>query len=88
MSITVAKQVDVRSNLKKFFDMACDGVIIMIPRKENKNIAILSEKEYQELEKIRKNAQYLKMLDESDKQLKSGKTVTKTMSELETMANE
>ena len=88
MSITVVKQVDVRSNMKKYFDMVSDGVTVIIPRKENKNIVLISEKEYQALEKAVRNSEYLKMLDESDKQLREGRTVVRTMEELEKMENE
>ena len=86
MDVTVAKQVDVRANIKKYFDMACDGRAVMIPRKANRNVVILSEKEYHELQKAKRNAEYLAKLDRSDKQLRSGKVVEKTMEELEAMA--
>ena len=49
MEITIARQVDVRSNIKKFFDMAYEGEALLVPRKENKNVVIISEKEYKEL---------------------------------------
>ena len=48
----------------------------------------LSEKEYNELEKARRNLEYLTMLDESDRQLREGRIVEKTMAELEAMAEE
>ena len=68
--------------------MVSDGVTVIIPRKENKNIVLISEKEYQALEKAVRNSEYLKMLDESDKQLREGRTVVRTMEELEKMENE
>ena len=86
MDVTVAKQVDVRANLKKYFDMACDGRAVMIPRKANRNVVILSEDEYHELQKAKRNAEYLAKLVRADEQLKSGKVVVKTMEELEAMA--
>ena len=85
MDVTVAKQVDVRANIKKYFDMACDGRAVMIPRKANRNVVILSEEEYHELQKAKRNAEYLAKLDRADKQLRSGKVVEKTMEELEAM---
>ena len=48
--MTIAKQMDFRSNLKKYFDMAFSGEPVIIPRKENRNVVILSEKEYKALE--------------------------------------
>lgn len=86
MEITIARQVDVRSNIKKFFDMAYEGEALLVPRKENKNVVIISEKEYKELERIRRNVEYMSMLVESDRQKQSGKVVVKTMEELEQMA--
>ena len=86
MDVTVAKQVDVRANIKKYFDMACDGRAVMIPRKANRNVVILSEEEYHELQKAKRNAEYLAKLERADKQLRSGKVVEKTMEELEAMA--
>ena len=86
--MTIAKQMDIRANIKKYFDMAFDGEPIIVPRKENRNVVIMSESEYKELDKLRRNAEYLKMLDESDRQMREGKVIVKTMAELEAMAEE
>ena len=86
--MTVAKQIDIRANIKKYFDMAFNGEPVIVPRKENKNVVILSEKDYKELEKARNNAAYLQMLNKSDEELRQGKVVVKTMEELEAMAAE
>ena len=86
MNITVAKQADIRANMKKYFDLAYEGETIIVPRKENRNIVILSEMEYKRMDKARRNAEYLTMLEESDQELKAGKVVIKTMAELEAMA--
>lgn len=48
--MTVAKQVDIRANIKKYFDMAFNGEPVIVPRKENKNVVIVSEKDYKEFE--------------------------------------
>ncbi len=47
--MTIAKQMDIRANIKKYFDQAYEGDIIIVPRKENKNIVIISEDEYNRL---------------------------------------
>ena len=86
MNITVAKQADIRANMKKYFDLAYEGETIIVPRKENRNIVILSETEYKRMDKARRNAEYLTMLEESDQELKACKVVIKTMAELEAMA--
>ena len=47
--MTIVKQMELRSNIKKYFDLAFGGEAVFVPRKENKNVVILSEKEYKEL---------------------------------------
>ena len=86
--MTVAKQIDIRANIKKYFDMAFNGEPVIVPRKENKNVVIISEKDYKELEKARNNVSYLARLDLADEQIRLGKVVVKTMEELEAMAAE
>lgn len=83
--VTVAKQVEVRANLKKYFDLAYDGTVVIVPRKENKNVVLLSEREYQELERARRNVEYLRKLEVSDQQIELGEIVSKTFDELEEM---
>ena len=86
--MTIAKQIDFRSNLKKYFDMAFSGEPVIIPRKDNRNVVILSEKEYKAMEKARNNEAYLKKLELAEQQLKEGKVIEKTMDELLAMENE
>lgn len=76
------KQMDVRANIKKYFDMAFSGEPVIVSRKENKNVVIISESEYNELEKAKKNVEYLAKLNRADEQIKNGQVVTKTMDEL------
>ena len=40
------RQMDIRANLKKYFDLAFDGEPIIVSRKQNKNVVVISEKEY------------------------------------------
>lgn len=86
--MTIAKQVDLRANIKKFFDLACSGEPVIVPRKQNKNVVIISEADFNAMEKARRNAAYLAKLDRADEQIRTGKIVVKTMEELETMAAE
>ena len=88
MSNVIARQMDVRANIKKYFDMAYEGDAIIVPRKANKNVVIISEQLFWELEKNRRNAEYLAKLDRADEQIRQGKVVVKTMEELEAMAEE
>lgn len=86
--MTIVKQMDLRSNIKKYLDLVFGGETVVVPRKENKNVVILSEREYKELEKARNNMAYLAKLDLADEQIRQGKVVVKTMEELEAMAAE
>lgn len=83
-----AKPIDVRAKLKDYMDMAFNGEPVIVSRKGNKNVVIVSEQEYNELQKVKRNAEYLEKLDKSLEQLKHGEVVVKSMEELERMADE
>ena len=57
-------------------------------RKGEKNIVIMSLDKYNAFMKALRNAEYLDKIDKSIEQIEKGKVVTKTMDELEEMANE
>ena len=78
-----AKQIDIRANIKKYFDLAFSGEPVIVSRKENKNVVIISEAEYNSLQKAKKNAEYLEHLDRSFEQLNHGDVIVKSMDELE-----
>ena len=82
------KQMDVRANIKKYFDMAFNGEPVIVSRKENKNVVIISETEYNELSKAKRNAEYLAKLDKSLKQFEEGKTISFSMEELREMESD
>jgi antitoxin YefM len=72
-----------RNNLKDYCDTVTDGCeTVIVTRKNEKNVVLISIEEYNTLVKARKNAEYLAMLDRSMAQLESGNIVTKTMNEL------
>ena len=79
------KQVDIRANIKKYFDLAFDGEPIIVSRKDNKNVVVISEKEYNDLQKAKRNAEYLTKIDKSMEQLRQGKTISFSIEELEEM---
>lgn len=80
-----AKQMDIRANIKKYFDMAFNGEPVIVSRKENKNVVIISEAEYNELSKAKKNAEYLAKLNRADEQIRKNQIISKTMEELISM---
>lgn len=64
---------DIRNNLKNYCDMATeDGETIIVTRKENKNVVILSLERYNLMEKATRNSQYLAKLDRAFEQLYAG----------------
>lgn len=82
------KPIDLRARLKDYLDSAFSGEPVIVSRKNNQNVVIVSEREYNELMKARRNAEYLAMLDESEAQFKAGNTITFTMEELKEMESE
>ena len=79
----------VRSNLKDYCDKATDeNETVIVTRKGEKNIVIMSLDKYNAFMKALRNAEYLDKIDKSIEQIEKGKVVTKTMDELQEMANE
>lgn len=56
----IVKQMDVRANIKKYFDIAYEGEPVIVPRKENKNVVIISEEEYNRLGLLQRSSAYAK----------------------------
>ncbi len=79
---------DLKANLKHFMDMAIDGNCVIITRPKRKNAVLISEDEYNELQRIRENAEYLSKIKRSLSQLENGNAVEVSIEELEKMANE
>lgn len=79
----------IRSKLKDYCDKATDNnEVVIVTRKDEKNVVLMSLEKYNAVMKALKNAEYLEMIDKSMKQYEEGKVVVKTMEELEAMANE
>ncbi|MFI3168597.1 MAG: type II toxin-antitoxin system Phd/YefM family antitoxin [Faecalibacterium sp.] len=79
----------IRNHLKDYCDRATDdNETVIVTRKDEKNVVILSLEKWNELQKTARNAEYLNGIDRSVQQVKQGKVVVKTMEELEAMADE
>lgn len=85
MQMKAIKVIDLRDNLKKYCDQAVEGETLVIARKGNKNVVLISEDDYNRMAKAMRNAEYLAKLDHSFKQLEAGHVVTKTVAELNEM---
>lgn len=72
--MVAANYTSVRNRLKDYCDMASDNKeTIIVTRKADRNVVIISLEYYNELIKAVKNAEYLSKLDDSFKQLYEGK---------------
>ena len=76
------KSMDVRENFKSLCDRVFNGETLIVSRPKNENIVMISEAEYNEIIKAKRNADYLAMLDKSMAEAESGGFVTKTIDEL------
>lgn len=64
----------IRNNLKTYCDEATDNnETVIVTRKDEKNVVILSLEKYNQIMKAAKNAEYLAMIDRGIAQLSSGK---------------
>ena len=64
----------VRNNLKNYCDLAFnENEPVIITRKANKNVVIVSLEQYNKMERIIRNSKYLAKLDSAFEQLYSGK---------------
>ena len=76
-ALVIAKQMDIRSNIKKFFDMANEGEAIVVPRKGNRNVVIISESEYNRLCQYSRLSSYAQKIPDIMKSKVSGSGVKK-----------
>jgi antitoxin YefM len=82
------KSMDVRDNFKSFCDRVFNGETLIVSRPKNENVVMMSESEYNDLQRAKSNAEYLAMLDRSFEQYEQGKTITLTMEELKAMESD
>ena len=76
------KSMDVRDNFKSFCDKVFDGETLIVSRPKNQNVVMMSESEYNNIMKAKRNAEYLTMLDKSMAEAEAGKFIMKSLEEL------
>ena len=77
-----------RNNLKDYCDRATDeNETVIVTRKDEKNVVILSLENYNMLSKAAHNAAYLDKIERSRQDLAEGRTYTFTIDELFSMEN-
>lgn len=63
----------IRSKLKNYCDKATDEMeIVIITRKNEKNVVLMSLEQYNKLTKVFQNAEYLERLDRALKHIEQG----------------
>ncbi|MCR5097982.1 MAG: type II toxin-antitoxin system Phd/YefM family antitoxin [Lachnospiraceae bacterium] len=60
----IVKQGEIRANIKKYFDMAYEGEYILVPRKDNKNVVIISEESFEQMRQNDRLAAYTRAVPE------------------------
>ncbi len=79
----LVKQMELRQNLKKYCDLVHEGEDVVVPRVGGRNVVIISEKAYQNYQRLLRNEAYLKKLDRAFTEAEEGKLITMTLDELE-----
>ena len=64
-------------------DKVFNGETLIVSRPKNENIVMMSEAEYNDMMKAKRNAEYLAMLDKSMEEAAAGGFIMKTITELE-----
>ena len=82
LNMLAVKSMDVIENFKALCDKVFRGETLIVSRPKNENIVMMSEAEYNEIMKAKRNAEYLAMLDKSMDEAEAGGFITKTIDEL------
>jgi len=79
----------IRENLKSYCDRVTDeNETVIVTRKDEKNVVIISLDEWNETQKALRNAEYLAKIERGIKDIKAGRGISKSIEELEAMENE
>lgn len=81
------KTDNIKNNLEEYFNKVISGETLIISTHNNEKVVLISEKEYNELLKIKRNTEYLDMLDKSIEEYENGNTITKTIEDLKDLFN-
>ena len=74
----------IRNNLKDYCDKATDShETVIITRKDEKNVVLMSLDRYNQLEKAARNSEYLAMIDRGIAQLEAGRGQAHELIEVE-----
>jgi prevent-host-death family protein len=80
--ITATVATELKANIKYFIERAVNGDSIIITRPKKKNAVLISEEEYNELQRIKQNTEYIYKISRSINQASEGKVISKSLEEL------
>ena len=66
------KPIDLRARLKEYMESAFNGEPVIVSRKNSRNVVIVSEHEYNELMRAKRNVEYMAKLQRGMKALNAG----------------
>lgn len=72
------KPTQLREQLKTICDQVVKGETVIICRPNHENVVMVSEKQYNEMMRVVRNAAYLEMIDESMAALEKGGLLPKS----------
>ena len=79
----------IREKLKYYCDRVTDqNETVVVTRKDEKNVVLISLDEWNELKKSARNMEYLTKIDLSIADVEAGRVITKSLTELEALENE
>lgn len=81
------KAIDVKNNFKSICAQVFGGETVMLSRPKNQNVVMISEEEYNNLSRAKRNLEYLTKLENSIRQTENGFAATKSLEELRAMEN-
>ena len=81
------KAIDVKNNFKSICAQVFGGETVMLSRPKNQNVVMISEEEYNNLSRAKRNLEYLTKLENSVRQTENGFAATKSLEELRAMEN-
>ncbi|MBR1810859.1 MAG: type II toxin-antitoxin system Phd/YefM family antitoxin [Clostridia bacterium] len=75
-----------RENLKTYCDKVTDaGETVVVTRKDEKNVVIISLEEWNTLQKMAKKVEYFQLIDPSDTGIDPDRVLSKIMDELKSI---
>lgn len=75
---------DIQAVFNTIFELVKDGEAVKV-QGPTSGVIVMSENEYNEMAKARKNSEYIAMLERSIQQAKDGEVINKTLDELKAM---